>query len=125
MPAAIVDGNDPLAVRDAVAEAAVARRRGDGPTFIECKTVRWERHSAFSAGGTDAAAQREAWQRVDPIPRFAAALLAWGVATAEDLAAIDEARRGRGRRGARRGRGRAVPDARVGARHVFAPVPAG
>ena len=28
------------------------RRRG-GPTFVECKTVRWERHSAFSAGGAD------------------------------------------------------------------------
>jgi TPP-dependent pyruvate/acetoin dehydrogenase alpha subunit len=91
MPAAIVDGNDPLAVRAAVAEGAERARAGAGPTFIECKTVRWERHSAFSAGGTDAAAQREAWQRVDPIPRFAAALQAWGVASEAELAAIDEA----------------------------------
>jgi TPP-dependent pyruvate/acetoin dehydrogenase alpha subunit len=91
MPTAIVDGNDPMAVRLAVSEAAERARRGDGPTFIECKTVRWERHSALSAGGTDAAAQREAWQQVDPIPRFGAALIEWGLSTSEDLAAIDEA----------------------------------
>ena len=70
MPAAIVDGNDVLAVRDAVAEGVERARAGGGPTFVECKTVRWERHSAFSAGGSDPAEQRRAWQRVDPIPRF-------------------------------------------------------
>ena len=43
--------------------------------------MRWERHSAFSAGGSDPAEQRRAWQRVDPIPRFRNALVAWGVAT--------------------------------------------
>jgi TPP-dependent pyruvate/acetoin dehydrogenase alpha subunit len=85
MPATIVDGNDVLAVRDAVAEGVERARTGGGPTFVECKTVRWERHSAFSAGGSDAAEQRRAWQRVDPIPRFRNALGAWGVATNEDL----------------------------------------
>ena len=70
MPAAIVDGNDVLAVRGAVAEGVERARAGGGPTFVECKTVRWERHSAFSAGGSDPAEQRRAWQRVDPIPRF-------------------------------------------------------
>jgi len=56
----IVDGNDVVAVR-AASEAAVAyAREGSGPAFIECKTVRWERHSAFSAGGTDQDAARAA-----------------------------------------------------------------
>ncbi len=90
MPATIVDGNDVLAVRDAVAEG-VARARADaGPTFVECKTVRWERHSAFSAGGSDPVEQRLAWQRVDPIPRFRKSLRAWDVATDAQLDAIDE-----------------------------------
>jgi len=88
MPSAIVDGNDPLAVRGAVLEAVERARSGDGPTLIECKTVRWERHSALSAGA-DPAAGREAWQRVDPIPRYRAALLAWGAATEAELDAID------------------------------------
>jgi len=87
MPATIVDGNDVLAVKVAVAEGVARARAGEGPTFVECKTVRWERHSAFSAGGSDPAEQRRAWQRVDPIPRFRKSLLAWGVA---DDAALDE-----------------------------------
>jgi TPP-dependent pyruvate/acetoin dehydrogenase alpha subunit len=89
MPSTIVDGNDPLAVRAAVLEAAARARAGQGPTLIECKTVRWERHSALSAGA-DQAAGREAWQRVDPIPRFRNALLAWGVASSATLDAIDD-----------------------------------
>jgi pyruvate dehydrogenase E1 component alpha subunit len=89
MPAAIVDGNDVLAVRAAVAEGVARARAGDGPTFVECKTVRWERHSAFSAGGSDPAEQRRAWQRVDPIPRFRKALVAWGLATETDLDDLD------------------------------------
>lgn len=93
MPAAIVDGNDPLAVRAAVAEGVARARSGAGPSFVEAKTVRWERHSAFSAGGTDAVEQRRRWQRVDPIPRFRKALLTWGVATEERLERIGEAAR--------------------------------
>ena len=69
----------------AVADGVARARAGGGPTFVECKTVRWERHSAFSAGGSDPAEQRRAWQRVDPIPRFRKALVAWGVATEVSL----------------------------------------
>ena len=91
MPASIVDGNDVLAVRTAVGEGVERARAGDGPTFVECKTVRWERHSAFSAGGSDPAEQRQAWQRVDPIPRFRKSLVAWGIATNADLDELDAA----------------------------------
>ena len=90
MPATIVDGNDVLAVRDAVADGVSRARADGGPTFVECKTVRWERHSAFSAGGSDPVEQRLAWQRVDPIPRFRKSLCAWGVATDAQLDALDE-----------------------------------
>jgi pyruvate dehydrogenase E1 component alpha subunit len=89
MPAAIVDGNDVLAVRDAIAEGVARAREGGGPSFVECKTVRWERHSAFSAGGGDPGEQRRAWQRVDPIPRFRKSLVAWGVASDSDLDLLD------------------------------------
>ncbi|MEX2421277.1 MAG: thiamine pyrophosphate-dependent enzyme, partial [Actinomycetota bacterium] len=89
MPAAVVDGIYVRAVRAAVSEAAARARRGRGPSFVECKTVRWERHSAFSAGGTDPAAARAAWQRVDPLVRYRRALASWEVASAADLDAID------------------------------------
>ena len=90
MPGVIVDGNDPTQVWRTVREAAARARAGDGPTLIECKTVRWERHSALSAGGTDPEGQRQAWQKVDPIPRYRAALLEWGVADGPTLERIDE-----------------------------------
>ena len=35
-----------MSPRDAVQRA----REGGGPTLIEAKTIRWERHSAFAAG---------------------------------------------------------------------------
>lgn len=88
MPTEIVDGNDVLAVQAAVSEAVERARTGGGPSFVECKTVRWERHSALSSGGTDAGAQRLAWQRVDPITRLGRRLVAWGIADEDALAAI-------------------------------------
>jgi len=88
MPTQIVDGNDVLAVQRAVSDAVEHARNGGGPTLVECKTIRWERHSALSAGGTDATAQREAWQRVDPITRLGRRLVAWGVADEDQLVAI-------------------------------------
>lgn len=45
MPAVIVDGQDVLAVYDAVKRAVDRARRGDGPTFIEAKTYRYYVHS--------------------------------------------------------------------------------
>jgi pyruvate dehydrogenase E1 component alpha subunit len=89
MPAAVVDGNDVVAVRLAVAAAVARARGGQGPSFVECKTVRWERHSAFSAGGSDQAAARAAWQRVDPLVRYRRALTAWQVAEGGELDSID------------------------------------
>ncbi len=88
MPASVVDGNDVIAVRGAVAAGVDRARAGGGPSFVECKTVRWERHSALSAGA-DPVEGRRAWQRADPIPRFRAALLAWSVADGDTLAGID------------------------------------
>jgi TPP-dependent pyruvate/acetoin dehydrogenase alpha subunit len=89
MPAEVVDGNDVLAVRRAVGRAAIRAKDGHGPSFVECKTVRWERHSAFSAGGTDQAAARAAWQRVDPLVRYRRALISWDVAADAELDAVD------------------------------------
>jgi TPP-dependent pyruvate/acetoin dehydrogenase alpha subunit len=92
IPGAVVDGNDPVAVREAVAEAAARARGGDGPTLLECKTVRWERHSGFSSGRYDDPEEAQRWKKVDPIPRFRAFLLERGV-TEEALAAEEEAAR--------------------------------
>jgi TPP-dependent pyruvate/acetoin dehydrogenase alpha subunit len=89
MSAEILDGNDVVAVGAAMRRAIAHARGGNGPYFLECKTVRWERHSAFAAGGADPEAAKRKRESVDPIIRFRRALDAWGVASGSELDAID------------------------------------
>jgi pyruvate dehydrogenase E1 component alpha subunit len=44
MAAAVVDGQDVFAVYHAAGEAVARARRGEGPTFLECKTYRYYGH---------------------------------------------------------------------------------
>ena len=44
MPGTTVDGNDVLAVYDAVKQAVERARNAYGPSLVECKTYRWEGH---------------------------------------------------------------------------------
>jgi TPP-dependent pyruvate/acetoin dehydrogenase alpha subunit len=92
VPSCSADGNDLLEIRARTAEAVARARQGDGPSMIECKTVRWERHSAFSAGKYADPEEAQRWKKVDPIPRFAKQLLELG-ATAEQLEADQAAAR--------------------------------
>jgi pyruvate dehydrogenase E1 component alpha subunit len=92
MPAVTVDGNDLLAVRDATAEAVRRARDGGGPTLIEAKTIRWERHSGFSAGKYASPEEAQRWKTVDPLPRLRRQLLEMG-AGAQDLDAEERAAR--------------------------------
>jgi acetoin:2,6-dichlorophenolindophenol oxidoreductase subunit alpha len=93
IPGIVVDGNDPLAVQKATAEAINRARAGGGPTLIEAKTVRWERHSAFSAGKYDNPEEAQRWKKVDPIPKFRKYLLDFGVGPDELAAEEDSAKR--------------------------------
>jgi pyruvate dehydrogenase E1 component alpha subunit len=85
LPGVTVDGNDPALVYEAMAEAISRARDGGGPTLVECKTVRWERHSAISAGKYDNPEAAQAWKQADPIPRLEAELRRRGVADDELL----------------------------------------
>jgi acetoin:2,6-dichlorophenolindophenol oxidoreductase subunit alpha len=84
MPGVVVDGNNVLAVQLATAAAVQRARQGAGPTLLECKTVRWERHSAFAAGKYANPEEAQKWKTVDPIPRFKKMLLVEGI-TQEQL----------------------------------------
>jgi pyruvate dehydrogenase E1 component alpha subunit len=44
MPAVVVDGQDVFAVYAAAGEAVARARKGEGPTFLECKTYRYYGH---------------------------------------------------------------------------------
>ena len=83
MPAAIVDGNDVLAVRAAVGEGVARARAGGARRSSSARRCAGSATRRSRPAARIPAEQRRAWQRVDPIPRFRKALVAWGVATRE------------------------------------------
>lgn len=70
MPGIVVDGNDVLAVYEAVTTAAARARAGAGPTLLEFKTFRMRGHE--EASGTDYVpdALVAEWAARDPLLRF-------------------------------------------------------
>jgi TPP-dependent pyruvate/acetoin dehydrogenase alpha subunit len=79
LPAEILDGNDVVAVADAVARAAGRARSGDGPTVLEARTYRHFGHSRTDPASYRPAAEVEHWLGRDPLGLAAARLGALGV----------------------------------------------
>jgi len=92
LPGVTVDGNDPVQVFNAMSTAIARARNGEGPTLVECKTVRWERHSAISAGKYENEEEAMKWKKADPIPRFAGVLHEKGMANEELEARREQAK---------------------------------
>lgn len=70
MPAAAVDGMDVEAVRAATADAVQRARAGDGPTFLECHTYRFEGHHTVERRfrlSYRTAQEVEQWRARDPL----------------------------------------------------------
>jgi pyruvate dehydrogenase E1 component alpha subunit len=90
MPGVVVDGNDVAAVYDTAGQAIARARRGEGPTFIECRTYRLCGHSRSDPRTYRSKEEEAAWQAKDPIPNLAARLVADGLASDESLAAVEQ-----------------------------------
>jgi acetoin:2,6-dichlorophenolindophenol oxidoreductase subunit alpha len=88
IPAVVVDGNDFAAVAEAAFEATDRARAGDGPTLIEAKTYRTRGHSRSDRNRYRSRDEIEAWKARDPIARFEKEILAFGLATENEVAAI-------------------------------------
>lgn len=69
-----IDGNDPLAVYQAVGEAKARAQAGNGPTLIEAITYRWKGHSKSDREAYRTRDEVKEWQQRDPIPHFARTL---------------------------------------------------
>ncbi len=71
VPGQRIDGNDILAVHDAVTEAVARARAGEGPTLIEAVTYRWGDHSMRANMPRYRPEEEEKeWFARDPIARF-------------------------------------------------------
>jgi TPP-dependent pyruvate/acetoin dehydrogenase alpha subunit len=99
IPGETVDGNDVLAVYQAVARAVERARAGQGPSLVENLTYRWRGHSKSDRNLYRTQAEIEEWQGFDPINRFARLLIEQEIFNPEEVetiaarakAAIDEA----------------------------------
>jgi TPP-dependent pyruvate/acetoin dehydrogenase alpha subunit len=89
IPGQSVDGNDVLAVYDAVRRAVERARAGEGPSLIENVTYRWRGHSKSDRNVYRSQEEIESWKRRCPIMRYKQLLKDAKVMTPEELEAID------------------------------------
>ena len=91
IPAVSIDGNDVLAVYEAVGEAMARARKGEGPTLVECKTCRHHGHFEGDAQETyRTKKEMEECKKRDPILRFKKKLVEMGVLTEEEVDRIHQ-----------------------------------
>lgn len=92
-PGIVVDGNDVVAVHEAVSEAVNKAREGQGPALIECKTYRIHGH-LLGAPQFDPyfhpKEEVEMWMEKDPIKKFKAQLMEQGILTEDLVSSIDK-----------------------------------
>jgi acetoin:2,6-dichlorophenolindophenol oxidoreductase subunit alpha len=91
MPGQLIDGNDVIAVRDAVGAAAARARRGEGPTVLEALTYRQFGHSRTDPAKYRPADEVEQWLRRDPLLVARERLVAMGLDAADVDTADDRA----------------------------------
>lgn len=82
-----VDGNDPVAVKEAARDAVKRIKDGQGPTLLECITWRHYGHYIGDPAVYKDPEDQKSWLSAekDPIPRFETRLLEQAVATREEL----------------------------------------
>lgn len=95
MPGVTVDGNDPIAVYEAVRDAAQRAREDRGPSLVECLTYRHGGHKRDDAATYRPREEVDAWLAADPLPVFRGRLLRDGRFDEEALATIEEVERQR------------------------------
>ena len=78
IPGVTVDGNDVVAVYEAARNAVAGARRGEGPSLIECKTMRIRGHSEHDDASYVPKALLDVWRAKDPIRQYEARLREWG-----------------------------------------------
>jgi len=85
IPGLTVDGNDLMAVYEAVSETAKHIRAGKGPALIEIKATRWKGHFEGDPQHYRTPEEMAEMKKKDGIPRFEKELLDQGIATEADF----------------------------------------
>ncbi|MCH2127872.1 MAG: dehydrogenase E1 component subunit alpha/beta [Pirellulaceae bacterium] len=86
-----LDGNDVLEIHRVAGEAIDRARNGEGPSLIECKTYRTRAHSEGMGDFTYRTKEEvDSWKTQCPIIRMRQHLLDEGLATEDELDAVDQ-----------------------------------
>ncbi len=89
IPGKICDGNDVLAVYEAVKEAVEYARKGNGPSLIELKTYRQNGHSKSDPRAYRTKKEEAEWKAKCPIKQFSEYLISSKVITQAEYKAMD------------------------------------
>jgi TPP-dependent pyruvate/acetoin dehydrogenase alpha subunit len=84
-----INGNDVLAVYQAMKGAVARARTGEGPTLIECKTYRWHGHSEHDKAFYRTQEELAMWKSRDPLITFTSYLAHMNVLTPDKEQEID------------------------------------
>ncbi len=85
MHAETVDGNNPLAVADAIHRKRPIIEAGKGPVLLDILTYRQSGHSPSDASAYRVREEIEMWREVDPLKEYARALKEAGLASDSDI----------------------------------------
>jgi pyruvate dehydrogenase E1 component alpha subunit len=91
IPGLAIDGNNVIAVYEAIKEAVDRARAGEGPTLIECKTYRWRTHFEGEPDTYRPPEEVKAWMRREPIAPYRRQLIESGVLSEAEAAEIESA----------------------------------
>ncbi|MGI8546353.1 MAG: alpha-ketoacid dehydrogenase subunit alpha/beta [Gemmatimonadaceae bacterium] len=80
MHAQTIDGNNPIAVMDAMTSARAHIEKGDGPVLIDCQTYRLSGHSPSDASSYRSKDEVDMWGAIDPITSYFKRLVEGGIA---------------------------------------------
>ena len=86
IPGLRIDGNDVIAVYEATRTAVERAKKGEGPSFLECRTYRWLGHVGHDRNldvGVKRRDELEEWLPKDPVARLRNQLIEEGVDTSE------------------------------------------
>jgi pyruvate dehydrogenase E1 component alpha subunit len=89
IPGETVDGNDVLAVYEAVKPAVGRARAGEGPSLIENVTYRWRGHSKSDRNLYRTDEEIQEWKEKDPIVRFKRLLIISELVDESEVERID------------------------------------
>jgi acetoin:2,6-dichlorophenolindophenol oxidoreductase subunit alpha len=90
IPGVVVDGQDALAVHQAVATAVKRARKGDGPTLVEAKTYRYDNHAVgMHIENYRTVEERQEWMARDPLTIMREQLLSSKVLSDDEAKSIE------------------------------------